>query len=324
MKVLKGISTSRGYARGTICLYSENSDNAAQHYGINDSQVDREIARFLEAKKLAIDSMNHTINQSEKILDSKSSDIFKSHLMILKDNSIQVKVINQIRTKLINAEHAVSDTFDEYFKQMSKSNMHFAELSHDIIDIRNRLITSFGVTTGKFDCALGDREAVIVATKRLTPSIILNIPKENVLAFVTEEGGFTTHATILANGYNVPVIFGIDVGKYLKCGDKAIVDGSMAKIFVSPDEKTILYYDAKIKNAASRKAVCTLRRNDPTTTGKGRRIILKANISTLGEVNLLNKLQHDGVGLLRTEFLFTNKSRPPSEDEQYRTYRMIA
>jgi phosphotransferase system enzyme I (PtsI) len=137
------------------------------------------------------------------------------------------------------------------------------------------------------------------------------------------EGGYTSHAAILARSLDIPVIFGIDVKKELSYGVHAIIDGMTGKVIVSPDEATQKYYDRKVRQYRLRKQYCEVRSHLKSKTKSNVRIILKVNISNPGEMDLLEGFNHDGIGLLRTEFLFLNREDAPSEEEQYKMYKNI-
>lgn len=323
MMTLKGITASPGIAKGIVGLYSEKQEESIPYYVIEEDRVESEISRLKEARNKAKEMMKRMIQASEKLFDKRASEIFNAHLMVLNDPVLYEKITHLIKTKLVNAEHATNDAFEEYVKTYEQSFLHFAELSHDIIDVKNRLLSSFSGIAGHFECPIGERQPVVIASKRLTPSMVLNIPRQNVLAFVTEEGGFTTHATILARGYGIPVIFGIDVENNINCGDRVIADGNHAKVYIKPDKATDEYYSKKIEEIAKKRLICDIRKREPSQTRRGIRVKLKANISTPGEVELLKDLHYDGIGLLRTEFLFLDKEIPPSEEEQFNMYKHI-
>lgn len=323
MKVLKGITASPGIVKGAACLYLEKREEDIPHYGIEAERVEAEVSRLDEALNKAKGSMRQVISASENLFDKRSADIFNAHLLVLEDPVLYNNMAGLIRTRLVNAEHAASDAFEEYIKNYEMSELHFAELAHDIKDVKNRLLAAFGGILGHFECPVGEQQPVIVVSKRLTPSMVINITRRNALAFVTEEGGFTTHATILARGYGVPVIFGVNVTDNINCGDRAIVDGRRGAIFVSPDAATEEAYERKIQDIEKKRAVCEIKKEIPSQTKKGLRVSLKANISAPGEIELLGGLHYDGIGLLRTEFLFVNKDAPPSEEKQYAMYRHV-
>jgi len=323
MKTLKGISASSGICEGIVCFYLDETEGTLPHYYINPEQVPNEINRFKEAMKIAKKTMEHMIRVAEKQMDKKAIEIFSTHLSILNDRDLLSKISGLIRKRGINAEHAVNDLFQEYIRTYKNKGDHFEELTHDFVDTRNRILGALNVEATRFKCPIGDMEPVIVAAKTLTPSMLLNIPQKNVLAFVTEEGGFTSHSTILARSYGVPIVFGIDVESYLDCGTHVIVDGSSGTIVVSPDRKTKNYYRRKMRSLKKKKTFCQSKNGFTTRTGNSRRIKLKLNISTPGEINIVKGLPHDGIGLLRTEFLFAQRETFPSEEAQYNLYSRI-
>ncbi|MFH1783632.1 MAG: phosphoenolpyruvate--protein phosphotransferase [bacterium] len=324
MKVLRGVVAVSGLAKGVSCLYTEKVEENIPHYGIQKANVEGELIRLGEAYEKAAQSLD-SISEAAKAIGSGSNaeEIINVHRMILDDRKLYGKVQELIGERLVNAEHAVSDAFSEYINRLRQKNMHFAELSHDITDVKNRILHSFSGTSGHFECPVGDRQPVVVVSRRLTPSMVLGIPPEHVIAFVTQEGGFTTHATILARGYGVPVIFGVDVEGNIECGENTIVDAKMGKVIVSPDGETEAYYAKKIEETHKRKLTCAVRKTEPPQTVKGKRVELKVNISTPEEMHHVKDLNYDGVGLLRTEFLFLKKKNPPTQQEQVKMYRHL-
>jgi len=323
MKVLKGISAASGLAMGVACLYTSEIESTLPRYAVDEQGVPREVERLKAALERAQREMRSMIRVAESQFDKEAAGIFNTHLLILSDAMLFKKTAGFIETRKVNAEHAVADVFAEYIEKYKKEKGHFQELTHDFIDARDRILGGFGWDTGKFKCEVGEQRPVIVVAKRLTPSMVLNIPPKHVLAFVTEEGGFTSHATILARSYGVPIIFGVEAEKELDCGVEIIVDGSRGEIVVAPDEKTRVYFVRKIELLAKKKNVCAVNRDRFAHTRAGQRITLKVNISTPEELNMINGMPHDGIGLLRTEFLFKRRESPPSEEEQYRMYRDI-
>lgn len=323
MKILKGISAAPGISEGIVCLYLSETEKALPHYSINSGQIHNELNRLEEAMETAKQAMKQIIHVAERQGDKEATEIFNTHLLILNDRDLYKKISELIKARKLNAEHAVSDIFEEYVKKYENKDEHFQELTHDFVDARNRILNAFNVETGRFKCPVSERKPVIVAAKTLTPSMVLSIPQENALAFVSEEGGFTAHSTILARSYGVPIIFGIDVEKNLDCGMDAIVDGSSGKVIISPDKKTSEYYKRKVSHLKKRKSFCESRANLLARTRSGARIKLKLNISTSGEIHIIKELPHDGVGLLRTEFLFTKMDMAPSEEEQCNMYSRI-
>ncbi|MEJ2355418.1 MAG: phosphoenolpyruvate--protein phosphotransferase [candidate division WOR-3 bacterium] len=324
MKILNGISANSGLAKGVTAVYTEEVEENIPHYMIEEEKIEKEIARLKEAYGKTKEAIENMLKASEEIFGKTGEDIFAAHGKILEDEALFEEIISLIKKRLINAEHAVNDVFESYQEKFKQKDSHFSEMSHDLVDIRNRILSSFDGVSGQFECPEGERQPVVVVSKRLTPSMVLNIAQNEVLAFVTEEGGLTSHATILAQNYGVPIVFGVEAVENVGCGDKVIVDASLGKVFVDPDKKTEKYYDEKIKEAKERKKICVIRKEEPAQTKRGVRLTLKANISLQAEIKLLEGLNYDGVGLLRSEFLFMNRNKAPTEEEWFRVYKNIA
>jgi phosphotransferase system enzyme I (PtsI) len=312
MKILKGKSVSPGIAKGIVALYTSEYEETVPHYGIDEVQIPNEIERLSQAFEKTKSLMSEMIDISKKSSNEQAADIVNVHLTILNDPKLFSKIKQFIIDNKINAEHAIIDTFDEYINMYKNKQLHFQELTHDFMDIRDRILESIAETSGHFECSIDEREPIIVATQRLNSHMLLNMPRRNILAYVTSEGGYTTHGSILARSLDIPLIFGIDVKKELSCGMRTIIDGMSGKVIVSPDESTEKYYDRKAKQIRARRK-----------TKSNIRITLKVNISHPGEIDLLEGLNHDGIGLLRTEFLFLEREYPPSEEEQCNMYKTI-
>jgi len=321
MKTLKGISAASGIAKGLVCIYSSEVKKINLKYSISSGQIAGEIKRVRSAFARARDNMKNLLDDAKKIFDEEDSMIFNAHMAILNDNNLIQKVSDNIRSRSVTAETAIQDIFDAYIARFKSEKGRFKELTHDFADTRDRVLESLGTGPEKFACPAGYLRPVVIAAKRLTPSMVLRLSPENVLAFLSEEGGLTNHATILARSFGVPILLGIQVESELDCSSEVIVDGSRGKVFVDPDEKTRDYYDKKIKNIQKKKLVCEIKRDLSPRTRKGVKVGLKINISTPEEYDLIKDLPHEGIGLLRTEFLFTQRNSPPGEEEQYELYK---
>jgi phosphoenolpyruvate-protein phosphotransferase (PTS system enzyme I) len=320
MKILRGTSASSGIARGVSCLYSEKAEGNIPHYSISSEDIEKEISRLEQAYKRSGEVLAKLNFASLKMFGKEAGEIFDVHSMILLDSSIRKDIEDRVKNKLTNAEHAVYDAFSEHASRLKSGKAHFDEIAQDVLAVRDRLISSFGGASAELVCSAAQAQPIVVVAKRLTPSMILGLPREHVLAFITEEGGFTTHATILARNFGVPIVFNVETQGNINCGDNVIVDGFKGKVTVDPDEATVKQYDAKIEKASKRKAVCMAEKHRPAKTRHGARIVLKCNISTPNELELLSEVNYDGVGLLRSEFLFSGRSSAPLEDEWTNIY----
>jgi phosphotransferase system enzyme I (PtsI) len=324
MKVLKGISANSGLAKGVAAVYSEEVEEKIPHYMIEEEKIEKEITRLKKAYSKTRTAIEQMLKVSESIFGKTGEEIFAAHSTILEDEALFEEIVALIKKRLINAEHAVNDVFHAYQEKFKQKDLHFSEIAHDVVDVRNRILSSFGGLSGRFECYVDERQPVILISRRLSPSMVLNIAQSDVLAFVTEEGGLTSHATILAQNFGVPIVFGVETTENIDCGDEVIVDASLGKVIVNPDEKIKKYYNKKIEEAEKRKQFCMVKEEIPAQTKRGKRLTLKANISLQAEIKMLEGLNYDGVGLLRSEFLFSNRENAPSEEDWFKVYKNIA
>ncbi|OGS28158.1 MAG: phosphoenolpyruvate--protein phosphotransferase [Elusimicrobia bacterium RIFOXYB2_FULL_48_7] len=323
MKIFKGITVSPGLVNGLACLYADEAEGNVAHYSISDEQVPNEILRLKQGFDKTRGTMQEMVKIASDTFDKKAEEIFNVHMAMLNDPGLLNKISKLVEEKKVNAEHAISDVIEQYINIYKTKQGHFQELAHDFADLRNRLIASFTGLSGHFECPEGEKHPVIVVAKRLTPYMVLNIPRENVLAFVTKEGGYTTHATILAQSLGVPMVFGIEIDGNFQCTDNLIVDGFTGRVISCPDEQTQKHYDEKIEKYNKRRQTCALKAHIPPKTKTDLRVKLKLNISVPEELEAIKDFNHDGIGLLRTEFLFLERENPPTEQEQYDMYKYV-
>jgi phosphotransferase system enzyme I (PtsI) len=324
MRILNGRTVVSGIVSGNICTLFSEDEKDIPHYKIAESKVASEIERFNRALKNSKKELQQYVDESMTNMGNTASKVFESHLMILKDSQLSRLVEKTIRENQINAEHAVYDTFEDFIEKYQKKNLHFKEIIHDFKDVRDNLLKQFERNFKNISCPIPDREPVIIAAKRLSPYMMSDLINDNILAFVTEEGGFTTHASVLASSLDIPFMFDVPVTSNCNCNDFAIVDATEEKFILKPDQETLQKYEKK--EAQYRENIRKYRKiaSQPAKTKNNIPIDLKVNINLPNEIDLLENHNFDGIGLLRTEFLFMDKSEPPTLEEQFQVYKHAA
>jgi phosphotransferase system enzyme I (PtsI) len=316
MEIFQGRAVASGIAIGKICVYSAEGEGDVPHYSIDSDSVAFEKQRAGNAILRARDVMLAMVERASGSLEPHLAEIFHMHYAVLEEKWVLESVEAYIDEHLVNAEHAVVDVFQTFIDKYSSQIGHFADFAQDLNDIRDRILECFEDSSSSgFACPTGASSPVIIAAHALVPSLVLNVNPENVLAFVSMEGGVTTHATILARSLGVPIIFGIPVARYLHCGDQVIVDGSLGRVFVNPSTDVSSYYEEKARSLAAVRIKCESFANEPIITPSGRDLSLKINISFPEELVLAENVPHQGIGLLRTEFMMFHRDSPPSEHE---------
>ena len=321
MQTFCGKGASGAIAIGKISVLRRKQAQVTRRH---ISDIARETARFESAKKSAVGELETLYEKALVEVGEAGAQIFEIHKMMCEDEDFSESVTGMIERQKINAEYAVALTADNFAAMFSAmDDAYMKARSADVRDISDRLIR---ILLGDSEVsAIASDEKLIVCADDLAPSETVMLDKSRVLAFVTAHGSSNSHTVILARNMNIPAVIGMGE-EFLAAvhdGDTAIVNGSSGEVIISPDEATIK--DAMEKQSAdmaARERLETLRGKDNITLD-GRRINLFANIggvANIGEV-LLNDA--NGIGLFRSEFLYLENTREPTEEEQFCAYKRV-
>ena len=321
MQIKRGIAVSPGVAIGpAMVLGAENF--RIPHRFVSASAVEFELTRF----HTALDAVCNEISLNEKLarerLGEQYAAIFSAHLMLVRDPHLVEQVEARIGQKQ-SPEYAVSQVLGQYAKQLQNlGGQYLAERSTDINDLEKRMLRHL---LGERREELGHlTEPVLVLANNLTPSETANLDRKFVLGFATEVGGHTSHTAILAGAMEIPAVVGI--GKFLSDvsgSETIIIDGSHGVVIIDPDEDTLVKYrdsEERFRSHERRlKSLSTL----PCETQDGVAISLLGNIEFPGEAEPCKEKGAAGIGLYRTEFLYLESNREPTEEDHYQAYCQV-
>ncbi|MFX0183449.1 MAG: phosphoenolpyruvate--protein phosphotransferase [Candidatus Hodarchaeota archaeon] len=322
MRKITGIPASTGIAIGKAFVYTKSSNLKKELLKFQNISPEKSIILFREAVKKAIEHLNNIIRRTEEEIGTDEAGIFDAQILMLEDEDFQGAVI-ELLEKEFPLDKAIWDVTDFYVKKFSEiENVYFKERASDIRDIGNHIINAL---IGKQTSLLADlRNKVIVVSKELTPSDTAEMCKDKVIGFATEVGGSTSHVAIIARALNIPAVVGSSkLMQLVNPETPLIVDGVKGEIIINPDPETITSYQNmrekikedqdKLKKFAKMKAI----------TLDGYKIEIQANIGSLDGINLALENGADGIGLLRTEFLYLGRETLPTEEESYTTIKKI-
>lgn len=271
------------------------------------------------------DELQHIKQDISDLIGVEESNIFDAHLAILEDPIFMNEVQGMMQRQFVAAEVAVKETIDKFVNMFELlDDSYMKERSADIRDVGNRLLKHL----------LGDLEEpkppaeipYILVAKELSPSQLTHVDSQQILGIVTLQGGATSHAAIMARALEIPFVLGME-GKLTKPiinGDLLIIDGEEGMVYVNPVQELVdLYLQRKKDILAHRLWLQELSNVQPITLD-GQYLGLKANISSLKELDLALKNGASGVGLFRTEFIYMDRTSLPTEDEQFEVYRKVA
>ncbi len=318
---LQGIAASDGIAIGPAFLY------AVQELTIParpPGQPNVEIARFISASeraRLELKSLRESVLL--RIKGEELAAIFDAHQMMLEDPLLTEKVNTKIASGL-TVEQAVAEATRELAELLaSMQDELFAARAADVLDVGNRILR---ILLGLPDTALNNLQApAIIIAQDLTPSDTARLDPELVLGFCTAVGGLTSHSAILARTLGIPALVGMGANllETVKLDDSLLMDGSTGLLIVDPTQETVSEYrEIKRKKDALMVGIKANAQSE-AHTANGRHVEVAANI---GEVETaLEAVEYgaEGVGLLRTEFLYLSETRAPDEDKQFEIYKEI-
>ncbi|UCB47348.1 MAG: phosphoenolpyruvate--protein phosphotransferase [Spirochaetota bacterium] len=323
-KFYKGIPGSGRIAFGTAIVFLQ-SNIFIPRYPIrkDDKTVDQEIKKLesaLATTKKEIEKLKTDLKKDTSPLETGYID---TTILMLEDPLIREQVTQRIAESHFNVEWVFNEVIEEIAAKISKSDdYYFQERAPDVLSVGKKVLKNLlGSEEHEIPKNIDDP---IIVSHTLSPPEIVSLYKKNVRAFVTEIGGKTSHVTIMSRDLKIPAVIGIDnITNNVHTGDKVIVDGTIGTIVVNPQEETIALY--KFREEKYEKYENTLKaiEKQPCVLKSGEEITLLANMDVEEELVLIDKSNCQGIGLFRTEYIFLNRNRSPSEEEQRDFYTKV-
>lgn len=321
---IKGVGISDGIVIGRAYVVS-NQKVIVPRKKISPEQSSIEKERFFEAlEKTRKELMQIRDDLLKKERLKEYASIISAHIEMLSDKIIVDKTINKIEKKQINAEWAFNVVINKLIEDFEGINdPYIRERKFDLEHLRDKVLRNFtGVYFSELERIKSD---IVLIAYDLTPADAARINPEKVKAIVTEKGSITSHTAIIAKSLGIPAVVAVEtLLSKITGGDLVIVDGKNGKVIINPKADTIEFYKSKKIDEAIRKQILYDISKIPSKTIDNVYITLRANIEIPEEVHIAKKLGCDGIGLYRTEFIFLNRTEPPSEEEHYSIYKKVA
>ncbi|MFC4115418.1 phosphoenolpyruvate--protein phosphotransferase [Nonomuraea zeae] len=307
---LRGVGVSPGIGHGpayVLTVSVPEPPEGATYTG----EAEQEKERAMVALTQVAGELESRGNQA----GGEAEDILKAQAMMAEDPGLIVKVKSLIDRGLA-APRAVFEAFVKYREVLAGSGGYLGERAADLDDIRDRVIALlYGQAMPGLP--VSPAEPYVLVARDLAPADTALLSREHVAAFVTEEGGPTSHTAIMARAMGVPAVVACPGATGIPAGVHVMADGTTGEVRLDPAEAEVA--DA-LGAATLRQAVLASSRG-PGRTADGQPIQLLANIGGPSELAAAVEAGAEGVGLYRTEFLFLDRSEPPSEEEQRDAYR---
>lgn len=319
---IKGIAASNGVAIAKAYKLVD-PDLSFEQRTIADVEAEKgRLRAAFDASKADLEQIHA---KAVTNLGHEAAEVFTAHIMVLEDPELIGAITGQIESDSVNAEvalKAVTDMYIGMFEGMADDNPYMAERAADIRDVTKRVLAHLlGQTLP--NPALINEEVIIIADD-MTPSDTAQLDRKFVKGFITNIGGRTAHAAIMARTLEIPAVVGSEVAtKEITEGQTVILDGIDGVAVVDPSDEELQEYQAKGAAYQARKAEWAKLKDEPSVTADDKHFIIGANIGTPKDLDGVLDNGAEGVGLYRTEFLYMDSSELPTEDEQFEAYKKV-
>ncbi|MGB9667074.1 MAG: phosphoenolpyruvate--protein phosphotransferase [Candidatus Cryosericum sp.] len=316
---LVGIPASPGYAAGPAVVMKLAEPVVDRHTaGDADAEWER-LSKALEVVRSSTEQLRQQLTKSATTYDAA---IFDAHLMFLKDPDLLEKVHQSIVAEHKNAAWAWSDAIQEEVAAFGRiEDEYMRARAADVADIGRQVLLQLNGGAAALNIAA---PGILVATD-LSPSDTARLDRAMVLGVATERGGATSHSAILARTLGIPAVVGCGEGlAKVAEGTQLIVDGSAGQVWISPSPEVASAYEKKIADWRDQQAQALKSSHAPAVSKDGIPVEIVANIGSASDARTALDAGADGVGLLRSEFLFIGRTDTPQEDEQAAVYQQIA
>ncbi len=322
--ILKGIPAAAGIALG-LAFILDKQEFIVPPRAIMEKEIPIEIARFEEA---LIKTREEILDIQKKMsTDSQGihAQIFDAHLLVLEDRTLIEEVIKRIKEEKLSAEYIFFEVLKKYIKMFSNiEDEYLRERVGDINDVGRRILKNL-MDENKLHELDHLSEEIVIVSHDLSPSDTASMYNKNILAFVTDIGGRTSHTAIMAKSLGVPAVVSLkDATLRINNQDHVIVDGRKGLVVINPTEETkTLYRNEQSRILAFRDQYQEIK-DLPCETLDGKKVEILANLELPEEMPSVQKHGASGIGLYRTEYFYMNRVDLPSEEEQFEAYKRVA
>ena len=315
MLVGKGIS--EGIGLGKAVILEENR-----------LKIEKQKIEDISAEKQQIyDAVKEVESEIEKLIqniDGTEKEIMQAYLMILQDHSLIQETIKIIEQEKCNSAYAVENGLNQIIKTFEEmDDPYMAARSRDIEDMKKRILAKL-LKIEEIDLSKLPKNTILVA-KELSTSDSAKMNLKNISGIITEIGGVNSHMAIIARTNEIPAIVGIrHIFENIKENDFIALNGATGEIFLNPTQEKIEELTKNQENIKQEKQELEKYKNKKAITKDGHQVELLANIGGPQDIQIVIDNTAEGVGLLRSEFLYMDAKDFPSEEEQFEAYKKIA
>lgn len=320
-----GVGISPGIAIGPAHLV-ESGALSVPEYQIAHKDLKAERHRFeaaLERSRAQIEKLRGKTRNLPAAVGEELGYLLDAYQQMLASSRLIRGVENRIEKDRRNAEAAVQAEISEIARGFaSLQDSYMAARAQDIREVGGRIIRN--LTETPFQAFKVLPEGSVVIANEITPADTALMEPGIVAGFAADMGGAEGHTAIMARSIELPAVLGVpELTAKVRSGDMVIVDGLAGRVVINPTSRTLRFYRDRLSRLERERRSLDRLRELPAVTRDGARIELHANLELPREIDLAMASGAEGIGLLRTEFMFMNRETPPGEDEQYEALRNL-
>ncbi len=315
--ILNGVAASSGIAIGKGYIYRKPKP-VINEDPIDPSSINKHLELFDDARRVIEVEL---LRLKRKEVEDVSLQVIDAQIEMVNDPELEQQVKHHIKEQNHSVDYAIKQVFDSYLQMLSQSNNKITqERMIDLEDVRDRLIQ----VANNYSMELDIEPGSIVIAENISPREVIQFSDYNISALVTDHGGQTSHASILARSMGIPSVVGTKrTCQLVESSSQIIVDGNEGKVIIDPDELQLEKYRSKIKDQQVEEEKLRRIISEPSVTEDGTSFELRANIEFVEELPNVQKYGANGIGLLRTESIYIRKEHFEDQEKQIDFYSEV-
>ncbi|MGL4951911.1 MAG: phosphoenolpyruvate--protein phosphotransferase [Mycoplasma sp.] len=316
--MIKGIGASRGVSVKKVLVLKPLEINTDRKSAIPAD----EIKKYEESILNSINEIK-VIQSNAKNLSAEELMVFDAQQQLANDPAMIDEIKELINAEKCNAVYAIDQVSKKYIEMfVSMDDAYMRERAADIKDVYERIMANI-LGLKRTNLAAISEEVIIVA-EDLTPSETGQLNPEFVRGFATDIGGRTSHSAIMARSLEIPAVLGLkNITSSVKDGDILAINGGTGEVIINPTKEMIAKFESEAAELEKLKQLWATFKNKPSVTKEGKEVIIAANIGSPKDLSGVTKSTADSVGLFRSEFLYMDNTKWPTEEEQFLAYKEV-
>ena len=322
--IIKGLTVSKGIVIAK-CQRYEHGQNDYQKKLIKKNEVHKEVKKFNKSVEITLKEINTIKNKLSPSLKNNVGIFLDTHIHLINDKSFLSNIQKKIEEKFYSTDWAIDDEFQSIKSSFSEmKDSYIKQRIDDINHVVKLLIKNIKQTKKNKKNVLTDIKNMILITDDLSPADVLVAHQSKCCGLISEFGGRSSHSSILSRGLEIPSIVGLkNALDIIKDQELIILDGNSGIVIVNPDKSCVDHYKKIKKEDNNRKTFLSSVMGKECVTTDQQRIEIMANLELPQEIKIVKGKNFDGIGLFRTEYLYTDRADIPTEAEQVTDYKKI-